>query len=190
MIGINVNQLGIFVIPNYRFCTQIFHLQKYFTLSIFDNVVSSKAFTFIFCCAMPRWSPVRDIRCPAYRVKYFEVACIVILWCCGFDGYLWVHPSAFINILPGSENISTTIQTPEVVVVRITLSWSNFLVGLDNGSLNSRVFPIFCVSPEWVCDTHQESCRPSYFSYQLDLIRLFHTRHQIPRDTFPEQSVQ
>ena len=66
---------------------------------------------------------------------------------CGHNGYLWVHPSAVINIPPGYGNISNTIETPEEEVGMITVSQSGYLVEVDCGLLNSGVFPIRCVSP-------------------------------------------
>ena len=46
------------------------------------------------------------------KVEGITVVCTVGLCESDHDGSLWVHPSAVINIMPGSRNISTTIQTP------------------------------------------------------------------------------
>ena len=59
MIWIDVNRVRIFVIPNYRiFAPNFFNLKIIFTLSIFENVVVSKVFTFILFCSMLRSAPV------------------------------------------------------------------------------------------------------------------------------------
>ena len=191
VIWINVNRFGIFVIPNHRiFAHNFFNFKIIFALRNFGNFVASKVFTFNFYCAMPQQSPVGDIWSPSYRIEDVAVALTVRLWDRGNDMSLWVHPSSVINIAPIYGNISTNIQTPEEEVVPITVSRSGFLVGLDDGWLNIRIHPIFCVIPEWVCDIYQEFYRPSYFSRQRYPSRLFCTRHQILNDIFPKQSAQ
>ena len=65
-----------------------------------------------------------------------------------------------INIPPVSENISTTIQTPDGGVVLINVSRSSCFVGFEDGWLNIGVCLIHCASPEWVCDTYQEFTDP------------------------------
>ena len=173
------------------FCAQLFQLQNYFCAqNFFGKFVASKVFTFNFYCAMPQQSPVGDIWSPSYRIEDVAVALTVRLWDRGNDMSLWVHPSSVINIAPIYGNISTNIQTPEEEVVPITVSRSGFLFGLDDGWLNIRIHPIFCVIPEWVCDIYQEFYRPSYFSRQRYPSRLFCTRHQILNDIFPKQSAQ
>ena len=111
--------------------------------------------------------------------------CTVILWYHGRDDSLWVHISATINILPVSDNISNTIQTPEGGLVPTTVFRSSCLVGVDCVWLNSGVHTIRCVIPEWVRDTYRYFYKPSYCSCQRDLIWLFCTFHHIPSDTSP-----
>ena len=112
VIWINVNRVGIFVIPNYIiFAPNIFNFNIIFALSILEFLVTSKVFTFI--CAMPWRSPVGNIRLPSGGAKDVTVACNVRLWDRGHDGSLWVHPSAVINIPLGSGNISTIIQNSD-----------------------------------------------------------------------------
>ena len=54
MIQINVNQVGICMIPIYRmFAPNIFNFKIVFALSIFENVVASKVFILTFFCAIP-----------------------------------------------------------------------------------------------------------------------------------------
>ena len=96
---------------------------------------------------MSHKSPVGKIRRPDDRVENFSVALTVRLWDCGYDGSLWVHTSAVINITPIFRNISTTIQNTEGKVVPITVSQSGCSVGVDGGWLNSGVVPIFCDWP-------------------------------------------
>ena len=76
---------------------------------------------------MPRQAPMNDIICPADKDKDVAVARSVI-WDCGTDGLLWIHPSVVINILPGYGNISTTIQNTSGEVVPITVSLDGILV--------------------------------------------------------------
>ena len=75
MIHINVNQVGIYLIPIYNqvgmipnlqnFRAQLFKIQNdLFALSIFEIFVTSKVFNFNFYCAMSRQSPVSRIRRP------------------------------------------------------------------------------------------------------------------------------
>ena len=134
---------------------------------------------------MPRRAPVVKILHPADQVKDVSVVRSVRMWDCGQYGYLWVHPSAVINILPGNGNINTTIQIPYREVVLVTVSRSGRLIEVEDGWLNSCVIPIFCVSPERVCDTY----RPSYFSSRKqDFSRLFHACNLIPSYTFLKRS--
>ena len=136
MIRIDLNQVGIVVIPNYRiFAPNFFYFKIIFALSIFENVVASKVFTFTFFYAMPRQSHVGKIRSPGDKIKYVTVALTVRIWERSCDSSLWFHPSWVINIPSGSAtlNISTTIQTPEGGVVLIKFSRSICLVGVDDG---------------------------------------------------------
>ena len=122
---INVNRVGIFVIPNYRiFAPNLFNFKNIFSLNIFGNVVACKVFTLTFRCAMPWWSPIGKIRRPDDRVKDIAVDRNVNVWYYGSGESLRVHPSAFINIMPGSSasNISNTIKTTKGGVVSITVS--------------------------------------------------------------------
>ena len=195
VIWINVNRVGIFlipiknwfsVIPIHRiFATNIFNFGIIFALRIFENFVASKVFTFTFRCSMPRQSPTGKIWSPAGLFKDVAVVLSIRLWDHGHDGYLWVHPSAVINIPPRYGNINTTIKTIDGKVFTVTLSWYGRLLEVDDGWLNSGFLHIHCVSPEWVSNTYI----PSYFSsWQQDLTWLFRTRHPIPIDTFSKRS--
>ena len=116
VIWINVNQVGILVIPNYRmFALNLFNFKIISALSIFKNIVASRVFTFNFCCAMPWQAPVGEFQNPSNRVEDITVARTVILWGYGSNGSLRDHPSAVINISPRSSasDISTLTQTPE-----------------------------------------------------------------------------
>ena len=134
---------------------------------------------------MSRQDPLGNTQHPTDRVKYVTVVRSVRLWYRGCNGSLWVHPSTVINILPGSGNINTTIQTHNGGVVPVTVSQSSRLFEVDDAWLNSGVRMILCVSPECVCDTY----RPYYFSSRKhDLSQLFRTYHPITSETFSEQS--
>ena len=68
MIRNDVNRVGILVITNYRISAPSpLNFKIIFALIIFENVVSSKIFTFIFFCAMPRRALVGEIRCPSVK---------------------------------------------------------------------------------------------------------------------------
>ena len=182
-------ELEPFFIPNYRiFALKFFNLKIIFALSIFENGIASKVFTFTFLCAMPWENPVRNIWRSAYGVEYVAVYCTVRLWDRGHNGSLWVHPSTVINIFTESGNISTTTQIPDRVLVPITVSRSCLLVVVYNGWLNIGG------PSNSMCESRMGSrylpriYRPSYFSRQRDLQQLFHTRHHIPCDIFPKQS--
>ena len=107
---------------------------------------------------MPQQVPVSEILHPPAR----EAPRTVNIWDCGYYGYLWVHPSAVISILPGSPtlNISNTLQNNEVELVLITVPPSIHLVGVDYVWLNSWVVPTRSVTPEGVCDSYREIFRP------------------------------
>ena len=122
--------------------SQFFNLKIICALSIFENVVASKVFAFTFVCAMLQKSPVGEIQHLDDEFEYVVVACTARLWYCGHNGYLLVHISAVINILPGSVNISTTIRTPKLEVFPITLSHSGRLVVVGYGRFNSGFYPI------------------------------------------------
>ena len=57
--------------------------------------------------------------------------------------------------MPGSGNISTTIQTPEGGVVLITVYRSGRLFEVVDDWINNGVRSILCVSSEWVCNTYR-----------------------------------
>ena len=97
---------------------------------------------------MPRQAHAGKIRRLSDRVQNIAVVCSVILWHCGCDGFLWFHPSAVINILPGSGNINTTIQNPDGEVVLVLLSWYSHLLEVDYGWLTSGILTSYCFSPE------------------------------------------
>ena len=110
MIWINLSQVGIFLIWNYRFsCTQLFQLQNYFWPHHLRIFFASKVFTLTFCCAIPRQACLVYIRYPSDVAKDITVSCTIITWACVHGVYFWVHPSAVINIPPRSGNISTTV---------------------------------------------------------------------------------
>ena len=70
-------------------------------------------------------------------------------------------------------------------MVPVNVSWSDLLLEVDDGWLNSVVCKIRCVSPACVRNTY----RPSYFSScQHNLRRLLCDQHPIPSDTFPKRS--
>ena len=60
---------------------------------------------------MPRKFPLVNIQRYSDGVEDIAVDCSVRLWDHGDNESMWVHPILVINILPGSGNISTTIQT-------------------------------------------------------------------------------
>ena len=60
---------------------------------------------------------------------------------------------------------------------------SSFLLGVDDGCLNSGVRPIRCVGPESVYNTYRPSC---LIIWKQGLIRMFRACHPIPSDTFPK----
>ena len=97
---------------------------------------------------MPQRDPVGKIRRLSDRVEDVAVVLYVRLWDSGHDGSLWCHLSAIINILPISGNINNTIQTPDGEVVPVTVSQSGSFLEVDDGWLNSGVYPFFCVRPE------------------------------------------
>ena len=109
---------------------------------------------------MPRREPAVRTRSPDERVEYVAVVISVKLCDRGNNGSLWVHLSAVINILSGSGNIDTTIQTPHGEVVMVNVSLSGRLIEVDDHWLNIVVRKILCVSPECVRNTY----RPSYLS--------------------------
>ena len=174
-IRINMNWVGIFVIPTYRIVLHTLPTSKSFLRSAFSNFFCIQGFTFTFHCAMSQWSPEGKIRRPDDVVEDAPVDLTVRLWYCGHGRSLWGHPSAVIYIPPEYGNISTTIQNPKGEVVLITVSHSGCLVRVENGWFNIGACPIFCVSPECVCNTYQEFYIPSYFIRQWDLIRVLHT---------------
>ena len=170
------------------FSAKIFNFKIIFTLRI-SFFLFPQGLTFTFLCAIPLQYPVGNIQRSADRVEYFTVAFNVRLWDHDHNGSLWIHPTAVINILPWSGNISITIQNMERELVLITFSWYNFLVGVDGSWLNSGVCPICCTSLKWVRNTYHEFYRPSYFSWQQDLGRLFYNHRHIHSDTFTKRSV-
>ena len=133
-----------------NFCAQLFQLQNYFVLRILKCFVAYKVLIFTFCCAMPRRTPVGDIRRPSDGFKDIVVSRNGSIWEYGSDWSLWVHPSAVINIPPGfyALNISNNLQPTEGEVFPITVYLSLCLVGVDDIWLNSRVVMTRSVSLE------------------------------------------
>ena len=107
--------------------------------------VASKVFTLNFCCVLTKPSPVEDIWRLTDQVEDVLVDLYCILWYRGHNGSLWVHPYVFINIPPGSRNISNTIKIPMGGLVLISLSWSNRLVEVEDSWYNCGVCLIRCV---------------------------------------------
>ena len=161
----DMNRVGIFVIPNYRFfAPNFFNFKIIFAFSIFDNVVASQ----VFHCHFPLWHAMY-IPCRWDLKSWLTIKrCCSCLLC--YTMGLWSQgvcvgsSQCNINIPPVSGNISTTTQNPEGEVIPITVSHYFCLVEVEGGCLNSRIHPIFCVSPEQVHDTHQVFYRPFYFS--------------------------
>ena len=84
---------------------------------------------------MPQHASVSKILRLSDGVKYVKVPHTVSIRDYGSDGYLWIYPSAVINITPGSSdsNISNTLQTLKGEVILITVYPSGCLVGLGDG---------------------------------------------------------
>ena len=186
VIWIDVNQVGIFVIPNYTiFAPNFFNFKIIFALSIFEIVVASKVFAFNSCCTIPQWDPVCEIQRPDYGVKDNTVDSTVRLWDCGYDGYLWVHPSAVINITTklSALNISSNIQTTKEEVLPITVSPYGCLFGVDNCWLNIQVVPIRFLITEGVRNSYWYFFRTFYLNRQWYLRRSF--CDHIHRGNFP-----
>ena len=66
-------------------------------------------------------------------------------------GFIPVRLSIFLPDLGTSVPLSKLLRGG---VVPITVSLSDWLVGVEDDFLNSRVCPIHCESPEWVHDTY------------------------------------
>ena len=163
VIRINVNQVGLFVIPNYRiFAPNFLNFKIIFVLSIFEKVFATKVLPSTFSCAIPRQSSVGNIWNPSIGVEGVAVAWTVSICDYCSDGSLWVQPSAVINIPPvySASEIITTIQTPKGVVVLITVDPYGCLVVVEDGWLNIWVVPIWSMSPEGVRDSYQEFTDP------------------------------
>ena len=113
-----------------NFLPNFFNFKIIFALSILENIVASKFSTFTFFCDIPQHDPSGDIKRPADGVEDITVARTVSLWDYGSNGYLCVHPSAGINVPPGSSasNIINTIQNTIGVLVLITVCLSDHLV--------------------------------------------------------------
>ena len=63
VIRVVIDVIWIKVIQDYRiFANNIFNFKIIITLSIFENSVVSRVFTFTLCCAMPWRSPVGEIQ--------------------------------------------------------------------------------------------------------------------------------
>ena len=173
-----------------EFFAQLFQLQNHFCAQHFRKYCCLQVFHFHFFCDIPQHDPSGDIKRPADGVEDITVARTVSLWDYGSNGYLCVHPSAGINVPPGSSasNIINTIQNTIGVLVLITVCLSDHLVWVDNGWLNSRAIPIISVSTEGVHNSYRENFRTFYFNRKLDLSQLLH--HHIPRRVFPNWSGQ
>ena len=109
-----------------NFGLQFFNFKTFIAPSVFENIVSKMVLTspWIITCHVP----VGEIQQPPERE-----ACTVDIWDYDYDGSLWIHPSAVINIPNGSpaSSISTTLQTPKEWLFPITVPiWSLSSSGL------------------------------------------------------------
>ena len=117
VIWINVNRFRIFVIPNFRtFVPNFFNFKIIFALTIFENFVASKVFTFNFRCTMPWQSPVGKAQNPDYQVEDVEAPITGPgnIWAWDYYGSWWVHPNFVIRVPPKIKNhFFTTFPTPK-----------------------------------------------------------------------------
>ena len=104
-----------------------------FLRSAFSIFFASKVFNFTFHCDMPLRSALGNIWRHVDWVGNIAVVCSIRIWDRSHVGSLWVHPSAVINIPPGSGNINTNIQTPYGEVVLITVYRSGSLFEMEYG---------------------------------------------------------
>ena len=98
---INMNRVGIFVIPNHRILgPNFFNFKNIFMLSIFEKFVANKIFNFTFRCAMPRQCTVVKIQYNDDQTRYVSTPLHGTgnLWAWAFnviDGLLPILLSAF-----------------------------------------------------------------------------------------------
>ena len=151
----DANQVGIFVIPNYRFLRPSFSTSKLFLCSAFSKCCWVQGFHFNFSLHHDMTRYCRRDLTSWWRSWNVTVACTVSIWYYGSDGSLWVHPREVINIPHGlpTLNISTALQTPEGGLVLITMSPYGCLAGVYNSWLNIWVVPTRSVNPEGVSNS-------------------------------------
>ena len=127
------------MIPNYRyFAAKFFNFKIIFRSAFLGTLLPPRYLLSLFLYHAKN-TPVGNIRRPDDGVEYVAVAFTVRLWYCGYDKYLWIYPSAVINItsVPSDLNISATIQNPKGEVVPFSVSPSSRLIIVNYGWLNS-----------------------------------------------------
>ena len=185
MIWIDVNRVGIFVIPNCKICaTKIFNFKSIFELSIIKNVVASKFFTFNFHRAMPRQAPIGEIRNPSIEEDkspdiswwYFVITIppnIAILpdssttlqtgnqWSYASNGFKWFYGNSFIPVPPEiSTYFITTFNTPEVEVL------INVSPSINRSACLVSMYDDIVVPPR---TTYHDIFRPYGYFQQLEM---------------------
>ena len=125
MIWIDVNRVGIILIPNYRiFVRSFFNFKIIFALRIFENnFASSRVFTLNFFWGVPRKSPVGDAQRSTEGVEDSAVAPLpgpgtlpgtVNLWVLASDDSRWIHSNIVICVTPEiNTHFVTTLTTPK-----------------------------------------------------------------------------
>ena len=112
MIQVDVDGIRIDVIQNHIiFAPKMFNFKIILVISIFENAVASKVFTFTFLCAISLRAPVGEIRRPSDGVEDVKSPLCGTgnLWAYDSDGSWWVHINSVIAILPkyNSSHFST-----------------------------------------------------------------------------------
>ena len=115
------------------FAPNFFNFKIILALSIFENDVAYKVFTFTFRCAMPRRALVDEIGCPpvkeyeALDISWWDSIRTITAesnssttlqtgntWDYASDGYQWVHKDGVLRIPPGINNhLIKTLTTPK-----------------------------------------------------------------------------
>ena len=123
------------MIPIYRILAPNFSTSKLFSHSAFLKLFLPLRFSIRFSLSLLivpcHGKSVGDIRCPSEQVEYVTVIWPIVLWVCGHNGSLWVHPIVVINIIPGYGNINTTTQNTNGEVVLVTVYWSGSLIEVN-----------------------------------------------------------
>ena len=149
VIWINVNRVGIFLIPNYRnFVLNFFNFEIIFALIIFEKYVATKVFTFFFFCAMPRRSPAGKFWNPDYWVEDVEATLTGTgnMWAWYFCVSWWVCSKFFIRVsLEINTHFVTTFPTPKgelLITVSLSINVSASLVRMHN-NIFSQLFTTY-----------------------------------------------